>query len=42
MKSYMPCHRNIELKKGTYTLRLGVLDRTTNLMGTASAKVTIQ
>lgn len=42
MKSYLPCHRNIELKKGTYTLRLGVLDRTTNLMGTTSAKVTIQ
>jgi VWFA-related protein len=38
----LPCKRELELKAGTYTLRMGVLDRTTNKIGTASATVTVQ
>ena len=41
MQAYFPCKRELELKPGTYTLRLAVIDRTTNLMGTANAEVTI-
>ena len=41
MKSYFPCQRPLELKRGEYTLRLGVLDRTTNLIGTTSMKLTV-
>jgi VWFA-related protein len=41
MAQYFPCKRDIELKSGTYTLKMGVIDRTTNLMGTATATVTI-
>jgi VWFA-related protein len=40
MKSYLPCERPIDLPRGQYTLRLGVLDRSTNLIGTASMKLT--
>jgi VWFA-related protein len=42
MKKYFPCSRTLELKPGTYTLKLGVLDRTTNLMGTTVTTVTVQ
>jgi VWFA-related protein len=42
MKQYFPCKQELDLKPGTYTLRLGVLDRTSNLMGTTSATVTVQ
>ncbi len=42
MKKYFPCSRSLELKPGTYTLKLGVLDRTTNLMGTTVTTVTVQ
>ena len=38
---FLPCNRELELKPGTYTLRMGVLDRTTNKMGTASAQVVV-
>jgi VWFA-related protein len=38
---FLPCGRELDLKAGTYTLRMGVLDRTTNKMGTASAQVTV-
>ncbi|HEX4605362.1 MAG TPA: VWA domain-containing protein [Candidatus Angelobacter sp.] len=38
---FMPCSRELELKPGTYTLRMGVLDRTTNKIGTASTRVTV-
>ena len=38
---FLPCNRELELKPGTYTLRMGVLDRTNNKMGTASAQVTV-
>lgn len=41
MKSYFPCQRSLTLKAGSYTLRLGVIDRTTNLMGTATASVSV-
>ena len=42
MKQYFPCSRALELKAGTYTLKLGVLDRTTNLIGTTVTTVTVQ
>lgn len=42
MKQYFPCKQELDLKPGTYTLKLGVLDRTSNLMGTTSATVTVQ
>jgi VWFA-related protein len=42
MKQYFPCSRTLDLKPGTYTLKLGVLDKTTNLMGTIVTTVTVQ
>lgn len=41
MKSYFPCQRPIDLKRGDYTLRLGVIDRHTNLIGTATMKLAV-
>src|SRR5258708_5849577 len=41
MRSYFPCKRALDLNPGHYTLRLGVLDRTTNLMGTTTTKITV-
>lgn len=41
MQNYFPCKRTLDLKPGRYTLRLGVVDMTTNLIGTASARVTV-
>jgi len=41
MSQYFPCKQEIDLKPGNYTLRLAVIDRTTNLIGTANAPVTI-
>jgi VWFA-related protein len=41
MKSYFPCNRPIELKPGHYTLRLAVLDKTTNQLGSTSLQVTV-
>jgi VWFA-related protein len=38
---FLPCDRQLELKPGTYALRMGVLDRATNKMGTASAQVVV-
>lgn len=38
---FLPCNRELELKPGTYTLRMGVLDRTNNKIGTASAQVIV-
>ena len=38
---FLPCSRELDLKPGNYNLRLGVLDRTTNKIGTASAQVTV-
>ena len=42
MKQYFPCKQELDLKPGSYTLRLGVLDRNSNLMGTTSAAVTVR
>ena len=42
MKTYFPCKRELELKPGVYTLKLGVIDRKTNQMGTSTASVTVQ
>ena len=41
MQSAFPCNRTIDLKPGHYTLRLGVLDQTTNLIGSTSTQVTV-
>lgn len=41
MKSYFPCQRPVDLKHGDYTLRLAVIDRQTNLIGTATMKLTV-
>jgi VWFA-related protein len=41
MRSYFPCKRALDLNPGHYTLRLGVLDRTTNLMGTTTTQITV-
>lgn len=41
MKSYFPCRRMLDLKPGSYTLRIGILDRTTNLIGTVSTPVVV-
>ncbi|MCU1220653.1 MAG: hypothetical protein JWN42_1850 [Candidatus Angelobacter sp.] len=38
---FLPCDRQLELKPGTYALRMGVLDRSTNKIGTASAQVVV-
>jgi len=37
----LPVQRPIDLPRGEYTLRLGVLDRSTNLIGTTSTKVVV-
>jgi len=41
MASYLPCSRSLVLKPGSYTLRLGVLDNNSNLIGTASTPVNV-
>jgi VWFA-related protein len=41
LSQYFPCKQAIDLKPGTYTLRLAVIDRTTNQIGTANAPVTV-
>ncbi|HEY2912418.1 MAG TPA: VWA domain-containing protein [Candidatus Angelobacter sp.] len=38
---FLPCDRQLDLKPGTYTLRMGVLDRATNKIGTASAQMVV-
>ena len=40
-QQFLPCKRELELKPGAYQLRLGVLDRSSNRMGTASASVSV-
>jgi len=42
MKKYFPCKRDLDLKPGAYRLKLGVVDRTTNLIGTATTTLTVQ
>jgi hypothetical protein len=41
MKSFFPCKRALDLKPGQYTLRLGVLDRKANLIGTLSTSLNV-
>jgi hypothetical protein len=41
MKSYFPCKQQLDLAAGTYTLKLGVLDRNSNRMGTLTTSVTV-
>lgn len=41
MQQYFPCKRELDLKPGSYTLRLAVIDRNTNLIGTTSSQVTV-
>ena len=41
MHSYFPCQRSLSLKPGHYTLRLGVLDETTDLIGTMTTQVNV-
>jgi hypothetical protein len=38
---FLSCERQLELKPGTYALRMGVLDRATNKIGTAIAQVVV-
>ena len=38
---HLPCNRTIELKPGSYNLTLGVVDRTSRLMGTTTAWVRV-
>jgi len=38
---FLPCDRQLELKPGTYALRMGVLDRASNKIGTATAQVVV-
>jgi len=40
-KSFYPCQRQLDLPPGQYTLRLGVRDNRTGLIGSAYASVTI-
>src|SRR5882724_33586 len=40
-QQFLSCERQLELKPGTYALRMGVLDRATNKIGTASAQVVV-
>jgi len=41
MKSYFPCKRTLDLKPGRYTLKLGVLDRNTSLIGTTATQISV-
>lgn len=41
IKSFFPCQQALDLKPGQYTLRLGVLDRTTNLIGTLTTPLNV-
>ena len=41
MHSYVPAHQELELKPGTYTLRLGVVDRNSRKIGTLDVPLTI-
>lgn len=38
---FLPCSRQLDLKPGTYALRMGVLDRASNKIGTATAQVVV-
>ena len=42
MLTGLPFHQELELKPGTYTLRLGVLDRGSQKIGTVDVPITVQ
>lgn len=42
MQRYYPCKQELQLKHGEYTLKLGVLDRNSNLMGTTITALNVQ
>jgi VWFA-related protein len=42
LQRYYPCKQELQLKQGEYTLKLGVLDRNSNLMGTTITAVNVQ
>jgi hypothetical protein len=41
MRSYVPAHEELEVKPGTYTLRLGVVDRNSRKIGTLDVPLTV-
>lgn len=41
-QQFLPCNQELDLKPGNYTLRLGVLDRTSNKFGTATYTLAVQ
>jgi len=41
MRSYIPAHQELEVKPGTYTLRLGVVDRNSRRIGTLDVPLTV-
>lgn len=41
MRSYVPAHQELEVKPGTYTLRLGVVDRSSRKIGTLDVPLTV-
>jgi hypothetical protein len=38
---FLPCSQELDLKPGNYALRLGILHRSSNKIGTASAMVAV-
>ena len=42
LRSYIPAHQELELRPGTYTLRLGVVDRSSRKIGTLDVPLTIK
>jgi hypothetical protein len=41
MKTGIPLHQELDLKPGTYMLRLGVIDRGSQRIGTVDVPVTV-
>jgi hypothetical protein len=41
MENNFPCQQTIDLEPGNYSLRLGVRDQRTGLIGTTNAKVAV-
>ncbi|HEV2699122.1 MAG TPA: VWA domain-containing protein, partial [Terriglobales bacterium] len=41
MRSYIPAHQELAVKPGTYTLRLGVVDRNSKKIGTVDIPLTV-
>lgn len=41
MRSFIPAHEELELKPGTYNLRLGVVDRASRRIGTVDVPLTV-